>query len=66
MISDSVIMPGVSIGKDVTIHKAIIGEGTIVEDEAVIGSPERDPNQEIVLIGSNEHIGNKNSLSVKG
>ncbi|MCR8641674.1 glucose-1-phosphate adenylyltransferase [Paenibacillus sp. N1-5-1-14] len=51
-IHDSVIMPNVKIGQNVTIRKAIIGEGTIVEDGAVIGSSDN----EVVLIGTNERI----------
>lgn len=51
-IQDAVIMPNVKIGPNVTIRKAIIGEGTIVEDGAVIGSS----NDEVVLIGTNERI----------
>ncbi|MDQ1909344.1 glucose-1-phosphate adenylyltransferase [Paenibacillus sp. GD4] len=54
LIKDSVIMPGVVIGENVQIYKAIIGEGTVVEDGCVIGEP--DGNQDIVLIGNNEHI----------
>ncbi|WP_284640117.1 glucose-1-phosphate adenylyltransferase [Paenibacillus silviterrae] len=54
LIKDSVIMPGVIIGENVQIYKAIIGEGTVVEDGCVIGEP--DGNQDIVLIGNNEHI----------
>ncbi|MFB7815863.1 glucose-1-phosphate adenylyltransferase [Paenibacillus chitinolyticus] len=51
VIRDSVIMPGASIGSNVTIRKAIIGENTIVDDGAVVGDGE-----EIVLIGGGEHI----------
>ncbi|MFC5448177.1 glucose-1-phosphate adenylyltransferase [Paenibacillus aestuarii] len=51
VIRDSVIMPNVKIGNNVTIHKAIIGENTVVEDGAVV-----DGNGEIVLIGGNERV----------
>jgi glucose-1-phosphate adenylyltransferase len=51
VIRDSVIMPNVKIGNNVTIHKAIIGENTIVEDGAQIGG-----SGEILLIGGNERI----------
>jgi glucose-1-phosphate adenylyltransferase len=51
VIKDSVIMPNAKIGNNVTIHKSIIGENTIVEDGAVVGG-----NGEIVLIGGNERI----------
>ncbi|MFC0214764.1 glucose-1-phosphate adenylyltransferase [Paenibacillus chartarius] len=57
-IADSVIMPNVRIGDNVTIHKAIIGDGTIVEDGAVVGNPESD---EIVLIGAGEVISGKST-----
>ncbi|WP_159883137.1 glucose-1-phosphate adenylyltransferase [Paenibacillus puerhi] len=66
VIRDSVIMPNVKIGNHVTIHKAIIGDGTVIEDGSVIGSPDRDGEQDIVLIGSNEHISSNITSSVKG
>ncbi|MDO3678330.1 glucose-1-phosphate adenylyltransferase [Paenibacillus ehimensis] len=66
VIRDSVIMPNVTIGSNVSIHKAIIGEGTVVEDGCVIGQPEGDGGGDIVLIGSNERIGRTTSASGKG
>ncbi|MCP1307030.1 glucose-1-phosphate adenylyltransferase [Paenibacillus tyrfis] len=66
VIRDSVIMPNVTIGSNVSIHKAIIGEGTVVEDGCVIGQPDGDGGGDIVLIGSNERIGRTTSASVKG
>lgn len=57
LIKDSVIMPNVTVGNNVKIYKAIIGEGTVVEDGAVIGTPEDEGPQDIILIGSNERIG---------
>ncbi|MBU7316901.1 glucose-1-phosphate adenylyltransferase [Paenibacillus oleatilyticus] len=66
VIRDSVIMPNVTIGSNVSIHKAIIGEGTIVEDGCVIGQPDGDGGGDIVLIGSNERIGRITSASGKG
>jgi glucose-1-phosphate adenylyltransferase len=51
LIKDSVIMPNAKIGNHVTIHKAIIGENTVVEDGATIGG-----NGETILIGGNERI----------
>ncbi|GMX66140.1 glucose-1-phosphate adenylyltransferase [Paenibacillus elgii] len=66
VIRDSVIMPNVTIGSDVSIHKAIIGEGTVVEDGCVIGQPDGDGGGDIVLIGSNERIGRATSASGKG
>lgn len=66
VIRDSVIMPNVTIGSNVSIHKAIIGEGTVVEDGCVIGQPDGDGGGDIVLIGSNERIGSATSASGKG
>ncbi|WP_248925514.1 glucose-1-phosphate adenylyltransferase [Paenibacillus hamazuiensis] len=54
LIKDSVIMPNVRIGSHVRIYKAIIGEGTVIEDGVTIGHPEG--SQDITLIGSNETI----------
>ncbi|MBM7553474.1 glucose-1-phosphate adenylyltransferase [Thalassobacillus pellis] len=48
LVKDSVIMPNVKIGKNATIHRAIISEGTVIEDGAVIGDP--SPESEITLI----------------
>ncbi|TDF99410.1 glucose-1-phosphate adenylyltransferase [Paenibacillus piri] len=62
-IKDSVIMPNVQIGSNVKIFKAIIGEGTVIEDGCVIGEPEQ-PN--IILIGSNEHISLATMANLKG
>ncbi len=54
LVKDSVIMPNVQIGENVTIYKAIIGSGTVIEDGAFIGSPE--DSSEIILIGENKTI----------
>lgn len=62
LVKDSVIIPNVKIGSNVKIYKAIIGEGTVVEDDCVIGQPERDGPQDIVLIGSHERV----SLATSG
>ncbi|MBA2174958.1 glucose-1-phosphate adenylyltransferase [Halobacillus locisalis] len=48
VVKDSVIMPDVKIGKNVTINRAIIAKGTVVEDGAVIGDP--TPGSEITLV----------------
>lgn len=53
-IKDSIIMPQTKIGKNVTIHRAIIGWNTVIEDNATIGSA--DESSEITLIGDNEII----------
>ncbi|WP_379127759.1 glucose-1-phosphate adenylyltransferase [Paenibacillus sp. sgz500958] len=49
VITDSVIMPKVKIGKNVKIHRAIISENTVIEDYMDIGS-ERENEDEILLI----------------
>lgn len=51
-ITDSFIMPGATIGKNVRIHRAIIGENAIVGDNAVI-----DGTEEIAVVGYSEVIG---------
>ena len=52
VIEDSFIMSGVKIGKNVTIKRAIIGEGAIIGDNAVI-----DGTDEIQVVGYSEVIG---------
>ncbi|WP_017813230.1 glucose-1-phosphate adenylyltransferase [Paenibacillus shenyangensis] len=49
VITDSVIMPGVKIGKNVRIHKAIVNEDMVLEDGAQIGV-ERTDEKEIMLV----------------
>ncbi|MDF9843342.1 MULTISPECIES: glucose-1-phosphate adenylyltransferase [unclassified Paenibacillus] len=49
VITDSVIMPKVKIGKNVRIHKAIISENTVIEDYMEIGN-DRENEDEILLI----------------
>ncbi|MRN55526.1 glucose-1-phosphate adenylyltransferase [Paenibacillus monticola] len=49
VITDSVIMPMVKIGKNVRIHKAIISENTVIEDYMEIGV-ERENENEILLV----------------
>lgn len=51
-IVDSVIMPGATVGKNVQINKAIIGEQAIIGDDAVI-----DGSKEIAVVGYSEVIG---------
>ncbi|MCP3027267.1 glucose-1-phosphate adenylyltransferase [Halobacillus sp. A5] len=48
VIKDSVIMPNVKIGKNVKIHRAIIAEGSNIEDNSVIGDP--NPDSQITLV----------------
>jgi glucose-1-phosphate adenylyltransferase len=51
-------MPNVKIGNNVTIEKAIIGSGTVIEDGAVI----RDSEQGLTLIGENQRISSESAL----
>lgn len=53
VVKESVIMPKVKVGKNVQIHRAIIGDGAIIEDDAVIGTPDSD---EITVIPVGEHV----------
>lgn len=57
VITDSVIMPNVKIGKGAKIQRAIIGEGSVVDDGAVVGSAEG----EITLIGGFQHVTAENA-----
>lgn len=58
-ITDSVIMPNVKIGKDVVIHRAIIGNDTVIEDGCYIVGK----GDEITLIGENSIV-TSNSYTV--
>ena len=51
-ITDSVVMPGAVIGKNVTLKRAIIGENAVIGDDAVI-----DGTDEIAVVGYSEVIG---------
>ncbi len=52
-IVDSVILPGVKIGKNVKIKKAVIGEKTVIQDGIEISCQN---GEKIVLIGNEEEI----------
>lgn len=52
-ITDSVIMPGVKIGKDVVIKHAIVGENAQIGDGAVV----EGNKDKIKVIGNSERIG---------
>ncbi|WP_020618822.1 glucose-1-phosphate adenylyltransferase [Paenibacillus daejeonensis] len=60
-IEDSIIMPNVKIGRNVKITRAIIGEGSIIEDGTVIGSS----SGEITVIGADELIFSTQPSSLK-
>lgn len=51
-IKQSVIMPGVRIGRGVLIENAIIGEGAVIKDGAII----KGSANNIVVIGPNEIV----------
>lgn len=48
VIRDSVLMPNVRVGKNVTVYRAIIGEGIVLEDGSIIGNPS-NPKAPITL-----------------
>jgi len=52
-IKDSVLMPGAKVGEDVTIYRAIVGEGCVIENGQTVGSPDSD---DIALVGSYETL----------
>jgi glucose-1-phosphate adenylyltransferase len=60
-IKESILMPNVKIGQNVQIYKAILGEGTIVEDGAVIGHPDG----EVTVIGADELVFARSSYMAK-
>lgn len=62
VITDSVIMPKVKIGKNVRIHKAIISENTEIEDYMEIGT-QRENEDEILLIDNRSK--KRNSIAAK-
>lgn len=55
VITDSVIMPQVKIGRNVRIHRAIITEDVVIEDGTWIGEDREDDN-EILLITSDHAV----------
>ncbi|MFU1797027.1 glucose-1-phosphate adenylyltransferase [Paenibacillus azoreducens] len=62
VITDSVIMPQVSIGRNVRIHRAIIAEDMVIEDGTVIGG-DREEESEILLITSDSEAATNCQLS---
>ena len=65
VVSDSVIMPGAKIGKNVVIEKAVIGADTVIGDGAKVGVNSSDDNKyasklctnDLVLIESGAEVG---------
>ncbi|MGO4111038.1 sugar phosphate nucleotidyltransferase [Paenibacillus sp. YAF4_2] len=53
LVCESIIMPGARIGRQVRIHKAIIGENAVIEDGAVIGAPQAE---QISVVGPGERV----------
>lgn len=53
IVHESVIMPKVKIGSNVSIYRAIIGDGAIIEDGATIGKPD---STEITVIPVGKHV----------
>ena len=52
-VIDSMIMPGASIGRDVTIRRAIIGENAVIGDGVTIDGGDDD----IAVVGNGETLG---------
>lgn len=65
VVSDSVIMPGAKIGKNVIIEKAVIGADAVIGDGAKVGVNSSDDNKyasklctnDLVLIESGAEVG---------
>ncbi|QNK55491.1 glucose-1-phosphate adenylyltransferase [Paenibacillus sp. PAMC21692] len=55
IISESVIMPNVRIGKGARIYRSIIGEGAVIQAGAVIGTPEDDA---ITVVAVEQYVTN--------
>ncbi|SMF89363.1 glucose-1-phosphate adenylyltransferase [Paenibacillus uliginis N3/975] len=58
VVTDSVIMPQVRIGRNVRIHRAIITENMVIEDGTVIGE-DREDDSEILLITNDDETAPK-------
>jgi glucose-1-phosphate adenylyltransferase len=58
-IQESIIMPNVKIGRNVKMFRAIIGEGTIIEDGAVIGREGGD----VTALGADELVHSRSASS---
>ncbi len=58
-IQESIVMPNVKIGRNVKMFRAIIGEGTIIEDGAVIGREGGD----VTALGADELVHSRSASS---
>ncbi|UNK19796.1 glucose-1-phosphate adenylyltransferase [Paenibacillus sp. N3/727] len=54
VVTDSVIMPQVRIGRNVRIHRAIITENMVIEDGTVIGEDREDDSEILLITNDNE------------
>lgn len=52
-VSDSVVMPGATIGRNVKLYKAIVGEGAVIPDGTIVGDRIRD---EVTVVGQRERL----------
>lgn len=52
-VTDSVVMPGARIGAYARVYRAIIGEGAVIDDGAVVGSPD---GAGIAVVGPGERV----------
>jgi len=52
-VVDSMIMPGATIGKNVVIDHALIGEEAVIGDDAIVKGTASD----IAVVGYNEVVG---------
>ncbi|MEJ8303842.1 glucose-1-phosphate adenylyltransferase [Saccharibacillus sacchari] len=55
VISESVIMPEVKIGKNVRIHRAIVDQGKVIPDNTVIGADREDDNEILLINGDSPY-----------
>ncbi|WP_424766204.1 glucose-1-phosphate adenylyltransferase [Paenibacillus sp. sgz302251] len=58
-ITESVVMPNVRIGEGARIHRAIIGEGAVIQAGVIIGSPD---DEAITVIAVDQYVTNDHLL----
>lgn len=63
VVTDSVIMPQVKIGRNVRIHRAIITENMVIEDGTVIGAGREDNSEILLITNDNETAPSANAPS---